>query len=65
MPWKCAGQSTVEFAIVAAAFISVLVALGALWRSLKSGLFVDHALASASHHVQGVLAGGIADVFLY
>lgn len=54
-----------EFAIVAAVFISVLVALGALWRSLKSGLFVDHALASASHHVQGVLAGGIADVFLY
>ena len=54
-----------EFAIVAAAFISVLVALGALWRSLKSGLFVDHALASASHHVPGVLAGGIADVFLY
>lgn len=39
--------------------------VGALWRSLKSGLFVDHALASASHHVQGVLAGGIADVFLY
>ncbi len=54
-----------EFAIVAAAFVSVLVALGALRRSLESGSFVDHALTSASHHVQGVLAGGIADVFLY
>lgn len=59
------GQSTVEFVVVTAAFLAVIVACGALWRSFDSGLFVEHALASASHHVQLTMPGGIADIFLY
>lgn len=59
------GQGTVEFAVVCAAFISIVVALGALWQALQGGLFVDHALASASHHLQSVSAGAVGDVFLY
>ena len=60
-----AGQGSVEFALVCIAFLSVALALGALWQALQGGLFVDHALASASHHLQSVTAGTLGDVFLY
>ena len=59
------GQGTVEFALVTAAFMAVVVALGLLWRAFEGGLFVQHALLSASHHVQLASPGCIADVFLY
>lgn len=60
-----AGQATVEFAIVAVAFLTVALGLGALWRGAGSGLFVEHALSSASHHVEGAIAQAMADVLLY
>lgn len=59
------GQTTVEFAIILFGFLSVIFALGLLWRANQAGLLVDHALQSASHHIQSVAPGGMADVFLY
>lgn len=59
------GQSTVEFALVGIAFMAMAIAFGVLWRALESGLFVDHALLSASHHLVGVSIGVVGDVFLY
>ena len=59
------GQSTVEFALVTAALLVVVVTSALLWRGLESGLFVEHALSSASHHVGLASPGSIADVFLY
>lgn len=59
------GQATVEFAIIAAGFLAVTVALGALWRMLDGGLIVQHALAVASHHIQAVAPVTITDIFLY
>lgn len=59
------GQGTVEFALVTAAFLSVAIAFGALLRALESGLFVEHALTSASHHVGLTMPANIADIFLY
>lgn len=59
------GQGTVEFALVTAGLLTVIVACGALWRVFEGGLFVEHALMAASHHVQGAAPGSIADVFLY
>ena len=61
----CAGQATVEFALVAVAFLSVALGMGALWRSVSSGAFVDHALSCASHCVAGSLPGVLADAVLY
>lgn len=58
------GQSTVEFAVVTAAVLAVVAGLGALWRAFEGGMFVEHAVASASHHVQGAL-GGLVDVFMF
>lgn len=49
---------------MAAAFLCVILAGGALWRMLASGLVVDHALLSASHHMQGA-AGWVVDVFSF
>ena len=57
----CAGQATVEFALVTVAFLSVVLGMGALWRSVSAGAFVEH----ASHCVTGSLPGALADTVLY
>ena len=59
------GQSTVEFAVIAAGFMSLAVALSAIWHFLDGGLLVEHALAVASHHIQMVAPATIPDIFLY
>ncbi len=59
------GQSTVEYAVISAAFLALLVGLGLLWRSISGGTFVDHAVVSASHHIQTSVLGGCCDVLLY
>lgn len=59
-----AGQGTVEYALVTAAFLCVVVAGAALWRALAEGLFAEHALLAASHHLAGALTW-VTDVFSY
>lgn len=59
------GQATVEFAIVLAAFVVVAVGLSALWHALDQGVFVQHALQSASHHLEGAESGAWGDVLAY
>lgn len=60
--WSVRGQSTVEFALVFAAFLCVVIGLGALWRLFDGGLAVQHALQSASHHLAAVDVGAWGDV---
>lgn len=64
---RCArsGQGTVEYAVVFAALLALVVGLGAIWRLFDGGAVVQHALQSASHHVQSAAAGAIGDVFQY
>lgn len=57
------GQSTVEFAIVTAAMLVVVIALGLFWNLGDDGIFVDHAQSSASHHLEDAAAGIVGDVF--
>ncbi|NGM17209.1 hypothetical protein [Xiamenia xianingshaonis] len=59
------GQSTVEFAVVTAAFMAVVAGLAALWHAASDGTFSVHALMAASHSVDLTLPGGIADILLY
>lgn len=59
------GQSSVEYAVVLAGFLALLVALGLLHDSFREGLFVQHALLSASHHINNVHLGVLYDAFLY
>lgn len=59
------GQGTLEFALVTAAFLSIVIVLASLWQAIEGGLFVEHALATASHHVHMVSTGVVGDVFLY
>lgn len=61
---KC-GQSTVEFAIITAGLLALVIALGTLWHALDQGLLVEHALSAASHHLIDVPAAFIADIFRY
>lgn len=59
------GQGTVEYAVVFAAFMAIVVAFGTIWHFLDVGTVVQHALQCASHHLQQVAAGAIGDVFQY
>lgn len=59
------GQSMVEFVIVFAAFIALVLALGALWHLCESGKLVEHATSSASHHLKLSDLGGWGDVLSY
>lgn len=60
-----AGQSTVEYAVIFAGFLALVIGLGAVWRLFETGLVLEHALQSASHHLQQVAEGAWLDVFLY
>ncbi len=64
-PLPDVGQSTVEFAVVTAAFLALCLGFGAMWHGISGGMFVEHALSSASHHVQGISPQAAADVLLY
>ncbi len=57
-----AGQASVEYAVLVAAMLSVIVAIGGLAEVLERGAFVEHALASAAYHVTASV-GWVADVF--
>lgn len=57
------GQSTVEFAIVTAALLIIVIALSLLWKLGDGGIFVEHVISSASHHLQEAAAGIVGDVF--
>lgn len=59
------GQATVELAIVIATFLAIAVAFGGLWDSLRDGVFVDHAIQEASHHIEQVSQGAWGDVLAY
>ena len=54
------GQSTVEYAVVLFAFLSMLVALGVVWRATQGGRLADYAIDSASHS----LGNGLSIEFL-
>lgn len=60
------GQGTVEYAVVLAGVLCMVVALGVvLAKAMGEGLFVEHALMSASHHLQLAALGSVADVFAF
>ena len=62
---SCKGQSTVEYALVLAAFLAVVIGLGALAHLFSDGAFAQHAAFSASHHVSGNAPGAILDIFSF
>lgn len=62
---RLSGQSTVEYAIVFAAFLALVLGLGAMADLFQSGMVVEHALQSASHHLKNVATGAWVDVLLY
>ena len=59
------GQGTVEYALILGVFMAVVIGLGALWNKLDAGVFIVHALSSASHHIGGAGLRGLYDVLLF
>ena len=62
---NCSGQATVEFAIVCAALLCIAVGLAALFHLFDGGRVLQHALASASHHIAAGDAGAWGDILVY
>lgn len=56
------GQSTVEYAIVLAAFLAAVIALGAMWRIAHEGGFQRLGEKAALHVVS---ADGMRDIVLF
>lgn len=60
------GQSTVEYALVLAAFLAAVLALGAVWEVAHEGGLQRLAEFAASHALGGSApVGGIQDIVLY
>jgi hypothetical protein len=54
-----------EYVLVGVVLLLIILALGALADRLQQGLFVEHALKSASHAATENSAGTIGDIILY
>lgn len=57
------GQSTVEYAVVLAASMAMVLGLGALWKLGAQGRLQELAEQAASHVVQSL--GGFRDILLF
>jgi hypothetical protein len=63
--WSRSGQSTVEYALVSLVLLAIIIALAIIATRLSEGLFVEHAMASASHSFTENSSGFLGDVVLY
>jgi hypothetical protein len=60
------GQSTVEYALVLLAFLSMVVALGAIWQAAHEGRLLGSARDATSHNMdEGVTVGLLQDLLAY
>ena len=60
------GQSTVEYALVLIAFLSIAIALAGVWRVSRSGRLLDRAVEASSHQIGGGDAlGSWRDISLF
>lgn len=57
------GQGTIEFAVVTTSLLIIVIALGLFWRLGDTGMLVNHALSSASHHLKEAAMGIVGDLF--
>lgn len=61
-----AGQGTVEYAVVAVVLVAIVGGLWALFTVLDAGMFLDHAIGSASHSISARNSiGALGDIVLY
>lgn len=62
--WR--GQSTVEYALVVVAFLSMVLALGVLWHAGRDGALLHRATEAASHQMGGSnVLGSARDISLF
>lgn len=60
-----AGQGTVEYALVLAALLVIVLGLGVIAHLFTDGSVANHALVSASHHVSGSAVVATLDIFAF
>lgn len=64
--WGERGQSSVEYVLVMIAFLSMVIALGALWHTGRDGVLLNTAVEASSHQVGGSdVLGSLRDIALF
>ncbi len=62
----CAGQASVEYALVLLAFLATIVGLYALWQLAREGEILERAQRHASHNFsEGITVGLMQDLAAY
>jgi len=59
------GQATLEYALTGLILLAVIIGFATLQARLGEGLFIEHALNSASHGTYQDTGGIVGDVLLY
>lgn len=60
------GQSSVEYVLVMLAFLSMVLALAAVWHAGRDGALLGLAVDASSHRLAGPdVLGGFRDILLY
>lgn len=54
-----------EYAVVLAALLAIVLGLGVLARLFTSASVVNHAIFSASHHAGGDMVTAVLDIFAF
>ena len=59
------GQSTVEYLLVLAAFLAIVLAMGSLWHASQDGRLAELARAASSHGTGEGVVGMAQDLLAY
>lgn len=59
---EAGGQSTLEYALVLMAFLSMLTALGLVWHAARDGALVRAATDASAHQALGGTASWLQDL---
>lgn len=64
--WDESGQATLEYAVVLMAFLTMLIALAAMWHAARDGRLLDLAVEASSHAItEGGEVGAVQDILCY
>ena len=64
--WRTNGQSSVEYALVLMAFLSMVAAFALIWHAGRDGALLRSATEAASHQLEwGDVRGSVRDLALY
>lgn len=62
---SCCGQGSMEYVLVTAAFLSMILALSALWHAWANKDLLQRSIDASSHTTAQGVIGDVQDILLY